>query len=282
MPAAPAAPAAEICKNIPYPINDQAAYVFDKHPIICCELSQDEDVVHADSVHKTCTAAVYFYNSVTKKSGLAFFDKNEDIDEREFISLLRSVGITNIDVRWVFMLPQTELSYCLVEHYNIESQEAKEQLETLVKIVKTINPCKEKMVFIKAIFEFIYNNYEFKYGSKITIKDMYNEFKKYNINKFRFAMNTFIDEKAFARLFVYSFFEIEGGCLLNLSKRLEEKTVTLDIEHKLAALLKIPYVVQKTHQLRGEPPCKTNYVGPWGMSSHVEFSGIEDFSKKIL
>lgn len=277
---------------LPFPISENGISLFKKRPIVCCELQPHVEETleelnktnhkYDDSIHEACTAAVYFYNSATRKSGLAFFDKKEGIDERAFLSSLDAVGIKDVEIRWVFMLPQTELSYCLIEHYNIESQESKEQIETLAKIVKTLNPQKEKTVFVKGILEFIYNNYTFDWGSKVMLKDFYEEMKRYNVKKFRFALNTFIDEKVFARLLVHCFFEMSGNCILNLRKRTEEKTVSLDLENKIAALLKVSHVAQKTHQLRSEPPCKTNYVGPWGMSSHVEFGSIEDFSKKIL
>ena len=290
LPELPEAPVFEIPNPefSPYDISGPGVTVFKKRPLICYELSkepeQKESKEHPDCVHETSTAAVYFYNSSTKKSGLAFFDKKGSCDERAYLSKIESVGIKDLDVRWVFNLPQTELSYCLAEHYAIETMEPKEQVKTFARILKTVNLQKEKGVFVKGVLEFVYNEYTFDWDSSVPVKSMYEEFCAYNTKRCRFPMNALVGEQVFARLLAYIFFEISGNSVLHVQKRNEEKSVSLDIDNSLAALLKTPHIAMKSHQLRAEPPCTTNYVGPWGMSSQAEFGASDEgsvLSKKL-
>ncbi len=243
------------------------------------ELSKDKIIKLSNITYDKCILMICFINKDTNRYGIAYFEKNEYHDTRSYLDILNSIGIINIEFKLVSQFSVHDLTYSLCDHYFYNNlPDMSIALQNIYRIYKFLNG-KENSVILKSILEFIHSNYEFSYKKDIDIYDLYDDYCDNNSKKLRFPLNAFVDIYKFYNMLKFMYYEIIDNKVLNIRKRSKKIQINLEFDGKLNSMMQIPYVHQKTHQLRSEPVCigsKNSWLWqatlPWNESSHVVYS----------
>lgn len=240
-------------------------------PVFYEELIADEEIGLPQSYdNDVATSMLMVCFTENKRKGVSFI-KSHDV---HMLKEIDKVGIKNVKIDFAMFLPDKPIVEQLATYYALDApHDMQNNMDSIVKLLKFTSNDKKVTVIVKSVVEFFYNTYEFDINSTTKLSTFFDEYYRYNANKFRFSLNAIVDIDMFVDVLKYMYLHISDNKLMYYKPRQVNLVMSLDFDKKLEMMLKTPYIQQKTHQLRSEPQCKIlSNISPWGMSSQVEFS----------
>lgn len=198
------------------------------------------------------------------------------IENIKYFTKIQEAGLDEIQIKDILYLNKPEnLVRELIDYKDIRSclTDISKYIVNMYDIRKILQqkPCKG--TFIKCFLEFMYSTYDFDVSSSISIDTMFADFKVFNETKmFRLPLNIIVDKPMFIKMIEFLNLPIIDNNIQYVKKNNNKSDcITFGIEAQLDSLLKTPYVVQKSHQIRSEPvvTTSTNSLGIWLQSSHL-------------
>ena len=207
---------------------------------------------------------------------LVYNSKNVVILPNKYIDIVKDlsvIGIKNIQINNMLMFPNIPIISELAAFYNIESNfnDIDKLIESIYSINKILKPAPCKKPLIKEVMKFFYSNYETDIYSKISIKEVLEDFRKQE-GVHNNIVNILINSSVFIDILVYLNIQIQDGNILYFKKGNKKVSLFANNNEKINSLIKTKRISQISHQLRAEPKVSVSDItSPWMISSHLEY-----------
>jgi hypothetical protein len=225
-------------------------------------------IIDENNAYEYATMIVVFHNSNTLEYGTVILD-HSDI---KYLKNLNDIGLNDIIIKDLILIDKPQ--YLIEDLMNYKEINKtifnNKYILEMFNIRKILEKKPHKSIFIKTVIEFIYSNYTIDINNSIDIKTFYNDFHSYNQSLFRLPLNIVIDKYMFISIINYLNIPIKDSKILYFKKEQKDK-ISLGIEQQVDYLLKTPYILKKSNQLRAEPIVNNslNPLSIWLNSSHL-------------
>ena len=192
------------------------------------------------------------------------------------LGLLDSIGLANINVRFVYSLPKTHFTKDLVKTLLYTDNSVAHTIATIIRIHKTLRPdiVNLRTVYLKGIGEFFVNNYAFDAkAAPLVIKDLYDHFLKYCTMNMRHTMCVLVNACDFAQALVLFGLQVDRGLFEWEAKHLKPR----DCLDKLVSFQEVDSEAwtntsfltrhKRNLQLRSEDLLPVAMTGAWNFSA---------------